>query len=116
MTIIVEEVDVLSGDELEKLKDPLVHKILKFCRKQNIETENFSRECVKGDLEIILNTNGGTVYKCIFDCPFCEIRTPCLHNSYWHVGNFEKHLKTHKTRKLDPEAVEQLNHVLQKNP
>lgn len=113
---IPEEIEVLSAEQLDKLKDTLVAKILKFCRKQNIDTENLSNESVKDNLEIIINTVGSAVYKCVFQCHLCEVRTPCIHNRYWLVGNLERHLKIHKTRRPNQETVSQLDQLLQKHP
>lgn len=111
---IPEQVEVLSTNELDKLKTNLIQKITKFCKKKHIDTENLSNSCIEGDLEIIVNRNGVPVYKAIFSCPICEVKTPCLHNTYWQVSNLEKHIQIHQPRKPQPEVVDKLKAILVK--
>lgn len=63
---VPEEVEVLSSDELNKLKTLVVQKISKYCRKINIDTENLSNSLIGDDWEIIINSNGKAIYKTIF--------------------------------------------------
>lgn len=112
---INEEVEVPSEDELSKLTDTLITKIKVFCRKQDIETENITSQCISEQLQVIINTNGGNVFKCVFSC-HCGVRIPCIHNKYWQVANLEKHLKKHRTRRPNPAIAEKLNQILQSNP
>lgn len=109
---ITEEVEVLSDQELNKLKSILVKKIVNFCRKINVDTEKLSDESVGQDIDTIIKTNGELVYKTTFACPICEVRIPCIHNQHWQVSNLERHIKTHQTRKLLPQVAGKLDQIL----
>lgn len=111
---ISEEVEIPSTDDLNKLKEALITKITNFCRKQNITVDKISNDCVKDDLQVIINTNGDQVFKCIFVC-HCEVKIPCIHNKYWQISNIERHLKIHKTHKPTAAVNEQLTKILQTN-
>lgn len=112
LNTIAEEVEVLSDQELNRLKSILVKKIVDFCRKINDDTEKLSDESVGQDIDTIIKTNGELVYKTTFACPICEVRIPCIHNQHWQVSNLEKHIKTHQTRKLLPQVAGKLDQIL----
>lgn len=111
---IREEIEIPSDDELDVLKSCLVQKIVKFCKKKHIDTENLSNSCVGAALEIIVNKNNVPVYKTVFSCPFCEVKVPCLHNLYWQIANLQKHMQTHEPRKPHSAAVDKLKEILAK--
>lgn len=112
LNTIAEEVEVLSDQELNRLKSILVKKIVDFCRKINDDTEKLSDESVGQDIDIIIKTKGESVDKTTFACPICEVRIPCIHNQHWQVSNLEKHIKTHQTRKLLPQVAGKLDQIL----
>lgn len=35
---------------------------------------------------------------CSVQCPFCEVKIPCIFKSYWIVSNFTKHVSSHLTQ------------------
>lgn len=38
---------------------------------------------------------------CSVQCPFCEVKIPCIYVSRWNTGNFEKHVLSHINKTLD---------------
>lgn len=116
LPVISEELEVLSADELINLKFLLVEKISKFCQKLNINIENLSSSFIGDNLDVIINSNGHCVYKTTCTCHICEVKIPCIHNKYWQISHLEKHIKTHQTRKLEPEVVKELNQILETKP
>lgn len=110
------EVEILSEDELEKLKESLVNKVVNYLKKYNLSIENISLNNIKGTLDAIISSKGAIVYKCIFCCGIdsCELSVPCIFNKHWQISNLERHIKTHivTTRKPDAQTVVQLQKVL----
>lgn len=117
LSTISEEYELLASGEVENLKIALIEKLLKYCRKLNICTDNLTKDCIQTDLEIIINTRGETVYKCVVDCNLCATKVPCIYNKYWQVSNLERHLKTHEEpRKPDAQTAQKLSEILKTNP
>lgn len=81
------KVNTEEEKEGEVLKKNLVDKLNKFGKKYLFGFNNFSESSI---LEF-RKENG--VYKCRFECPFCEVKYTCTHKSFWLVSNFEAHLK-----------------------
>lgn len=109
-----EEVEVPTANELNRSKCALITKLSYFCKKQNIAMEYITDQSFREDLQVIINTTGEIVLKCVLHC-LCEVRIPCIHKQYWQVANVEKHLKIHKTLKPAPEITQQLNQILLKS-
>lgn len=93
----IEEVELLTGDEIVALKKKLVEKLNRRITSYGLNVV-FTEENIISSLDAYISQssrNSRASYKCTVKCVSCEKLVPCTHNKYWETSNFETHLKKH---------------------
>lgn len=93
-----EEIELLTENELEKLKNNLLTKVNSVAKAIGIK-QVFTKDNFIGTLDTYISqsqcTNSKPSYKCTLKCVQCVKEVPCTWNGYWRVGNLDRHLKSH---------------------
>lgn len=72
----------------DTLKKGLVNEIIKY-------GEKLSVDFVLSVDNIHNLTREGDKVRCVAACSYCDKKTPCYHQGYWHCANYQTHLKSH---------------------
>lgn len=104
----IEEVELLTGDEIVALKIKLVEKLNRRITSYGLNVV-FTEENIISSIDAYISQssrNSRASYKCIVKCVSWEKLVPCTHNKHWETSNFETHLKKH----IQPEIRDNSSH------
>lgn len=90
--ITVDNIDILSEDEKEKLKTTLKSKIDSYLKKLDFGDLLVSLKDISS-IDTCINRANKVVYKCSVKCPVCDHMKPCTFNKHWQISNLESHIR-----------------------
>lgn len=95
LEVRTEEIELLSPDEINVLKENLISKLNACARNNGLNIEFTQDEISRIDPYIskARSTITKSSYKCFVKCVLCSKSVPCTHNGHWQTSNLEKHLK-----------------------
>lgn len=95
-----DEVELLTPEELNKLKNGLIGKLNTNIKDIDVQ---FTEQSLTTGIDAYIShgrkTGNNATYKCIVSCVLCEKKISCTWNKRWQTSNLEKHVKSHSNAK-----------------
>lgn len=104
-TTSLEEVELLTEEEIVKIKEKLVEKLNSTCKSKS----EFGEQSIVSPLEPYISRNARqsrkvAAYKCYVLCVHCKKTIPTTYNGRWEISNIDRHIKSHI--KKNPELAQ----------
>lgn len=91
----VEEIEILSSDEITKLRENLINRINATCKLHGLDILFTEQEisAIEPYISYSRSALNKPSYKCLVKCVVCDKSVPCTHNGHWQTSNLENHIK-----------------------
>lgn len=102
----LEEIELLSEQELNELKSSLIVKLNKTLK--SLGSSKLFTQTEIGQIDTYISYSNSATrkpsYKCLVKCVYCEKLVPCTHISHWQTSNLDGHIR--KEVKSETSAAE----------